>query len=320
MRRLHLRVSAALLVIAITAGCDSSSNRESGEATPGPPPASIDVTSDAPPEGHFYILLQGAAHAEYDVYQLRFAPRSLTRVTNTGRVSSVAACAQRLVVAAGRAEAGYSDHIEEVRNGSLAPLDGLGQTEGFTPSLNGSCQVAYGWPNRAVGPEPDGELRLWDPERRTVDTLFRTPAGGGIVGSTSWGPAGEIAALTFPPTPTGVSEPTRPAKLIIVRPDRSVVEVDPGITRPGLLAWGRSWMALSDEDQRSTVFLDPTTRQRAALPEWRPLTWSPDGTRLLVIDSATEKRLGIVAESGLTAVRQVAVVNRTIGGAVWLPD
>lgn len=319
MRRMYLRVSAALSVVAIAAGCFASSSRKSDEATPGPPPASLDVTSDAPPEGRFYVLLQGNSYGEYDVYQLRFSPRSLTRVTNTGRVSSVAACAERVIVAAGRAEVGYSDHIEEVRDGSLAPLDGLGQTEGFTSSLNEDCRVAYGWPNRAVGPEPDGELRLWDPERRTVDTLFRTPAGGGIVGSTSWGPAGEIAALTFPPTPTG-AEPARPAKPIVVRPDRSVVEVDPGITRPGILTWGRTWMALSDEDQRSTVFLDPTTRRRSALPQWRPLAWSPDRTRLLVIDSATEKRLGIVAESGLTSVQEVAVLNRAVGGAVWLPS
>lgn len=325
MRRPQVRLSAALFVIVTTAGCFASTG-ESGEAIPAvtePPPASLDVTSDGPPEGRFYILLQGANPADYDLYELRFSPGAVTRITTIQRVSSVGACPSRVVVAAGQAEVGYSDHIQEVQGRRLVPLDGLGLTEGFTPSLGPDCRVAYGWPDRTIGPNAVGELRVWDPQRREGATLYRAQPGDGIVASAAWGPNGKIAALRLAPPRADPGAPQadgRPAAIVVMPPDGPVTELDPAVAHPGLLEWGKTWMALSDEDQRSTVFYDPATRQRVVLPGWRPLAWSPDGTRLLVSDSATEQQLGIVEESNLTSVREVGVLNRAVGGGVWLAD
>lgn len=323
MRRPLVRLCGALFAAATAAGCFAST-QESSEPVPPPtepPPASLEVTTNTPPEGLFYLLLQGATVNDYDLYELRFAARSVTRITSVGRVSAVGACAERIVVAAAQEEVGYSDHIQEIQGKELLPLAGLGLTEGFTPSLGTDCRVAYGWPDRSVDP-PVGELRVWDPRHGEAVARYRAQPGDGLVASTAWGPGGEIAGVrTAPPDPDGDGPQAasgRAAAIIVVRSDGSVQELDPGIGQPGILVWGVNWMAISDAGPRTTVFFNHGTGERKVLPGWRPIDWSPDGRTLLVHDFASERRLGLVDESDLATVREVGVLNRAVGGGVWL--
>jgi hypothetical protein len=79
-------------------------------------------------------------------------------------------------------------------------------------------------------------------------------------------------------------------------------------------------MAISDESNDRTVFLNPDSGARAELAGWLPLAWSPDGQHLMVTDPGTRRTLGVVDASTLNRAR---VVGRTKKAAfydlVWLP-
>jgi hypothetical protein len=80
-------------------------------------------------------------------------------------------------------------------------------------------------------------------------------------------------------------------------------------------------MAISDEVNHKTVFLDPDSAARSELPGWFPLAWSPDGKRLVVTDATDRKTLGLVDAANLTKARAVGhTKNVAFVDLLWLPE
>jgi hypothetical protein len=263
-------------------------------------------------------VIGGETSNDNRLYELRFVPPSLRLLTETPRVSSVGACRDRIVVAAGQPEVGFSDHLQQLRDGSLVPVDGLGAPPGFTPELDRDCQLAYTWVDR----ETDShvfELRVWQAKDGSARTLYRGQPGDGPLVNPDWGPNGEIVVVRQAPETTTQSSQKagRPAGLIIVRPDGSKFEVPVGEHVVGL-SWGKRWIAVMDE-QEGTVFLDPKGDRRTVLKGWYPLTWSPEGDQLLVHDAATHRTLGVVDAADLAAVKKVGTVTGPVWDVDWLP-
>lgn len=78
-------------------------------------------------------------------------------------------------------------------------------------------------------------------------------------------------------------------------------------------------MAIAKLD-RGIVFLHPDTGERHELEGWLPLSWSPDGMRLLVADAKERKTIGLVELPDLTAVRELGTTSQVaVFDVVWLP-
>jgi len=322
-----MRRPAALVAAAATlvlGGCQAPVTGESREGAVPLAVKSGPVTFTAEPgpklEGRFYAIVGGETSNDNRLYELGFSPPAIRLLTETARVSSVGACDGRVVVAAGQPEVGFSDHIQELRNRQLVPLDGLGSTAGFQPELDPECRVAYTWLDRATDALV-GELRVWDPAQKVGRTLYRAQPGDAPLISPDWGPRGEVAAVRLDPKQAGPlpegTPPGRPAAIIVVHPDGSVSEIDLG-GDPGALAWGKKWMAVHEEEQ-GTIFVDPASGARSVLPRWRPVAWSPDGDQLLVKDAATRRILGLVDASDLSSVQEVGRVSGPVFDVDWLP-
>jgi hypothetical protein len=79
-------------------------------------------------------------------------------------------------------------------------------------------------------------------------------------------------------------------------------------------------MAISDETNHQTVFLDPDSGQRQELAGWVPLAWSPDGQQLIVADAAERKALAVVDAATLGNVEPLGrTKSNQFQSFVWLP-
>lgn len=312
---------AVAFAILALAGCQATVKTESRQATPVTlsPQATFAATPGEKPEGRLYAVIGDESGRDGQLYDLRFSPSSLELLAPTKRVSAVGACTGRVVVAAGQQEVGFTDHLQELRDGQFVPLDGLGSLQAFSPRLGSDCRVAYTWVDRSVTPLV-GELRIWDPSAKTGKTVYRGRPGDGPLATTDWGPDGAVAALRLPaaqagPLPPGTSG--HPPAVVVVHPDGSGSEI--GLSGdPGLFSWGKRWMAVMDEAQQATVFIDPATNNHQVLRDWRPVVWSPDGERLLVKDAKTRMTLGIVEASNLTTVKEIGRISNPLLDADWL--
>ena len=282
-------------------------------------PATLTAEPGIKPDGRFYTVIGGETSNDNRLYELRFTPPSLALLTQTPRVSSVSACPNKVVVAAGQPEVGYSDHLQELHDADLGPVDGFGVQPGFTPELDERCRIAYTWVDRDAESLID-ELRLWDPAEKVPKTLYRGKAGDGPLVNPDWGPDGQVAVVRQAPSPTAQSPQAsggRPPAVIIVRPDGSHSEVTVAGNAFGL-AWGKKWLAVMDEPE-GTVFVDAAGARRADIKGWYPLTWSPDGNQLLLHDAATRRTLGVVDAADLGTVKPVGRVSGPVWDADWLP-
>lgn len=307
------------------AGCQATVRTGSREATPlkvTSETASFEAIPGEKPEGRLYVVIGDESGRDGQLYDLRFSPPSIERLAPTKRVSAVGACADRVVVAAGQEEVGFSDHLQELRTGKLVPLDGLGPLQAFSPRLADDCRVAYTLVDRSATPLV-GELRIWDPIHKSGKTLYRARPGDGPLATTDWGPDGAVAAVRLRPDQSGdrpAGTPSgRPPAVVVVRPDGSISEI--GLSGdPGLFTWGKRWMAVMDEEQQAIVFIDPATNDHQILRDWRPVVWSPGGDRLLVKDARTRMTLGIVETSdpSASAVKEVGRLSGPLLDADWL--
>ena len=321
--RTHLALAAAVLGLG---GCQATVTSDSREAVPlevTSGPATFTAEPGPKPAGRFYAVIGGDTSNDNRLYELRFSPPDLRLLNETRRVSSVGACPNRVVVAAGQPEVGYSDHLQELRGDELGPLEGLGLQAGFNPELDQRCRAAYTWVDRDTE-LLDYELRVWEPGQKTARTWFRTRPGDGSLISPDWGPDGEVAVVRLDPKHSGQrpagTPPGPPAAVIVVRPDGSSSEIALG-GDPGVLSWGTRWLAVMERTTgtEGTIFIDPETGARSVLKGWHPLAWSPGGDQLPVNDATEGGTVGIVEATDLSSVKAVGRMSGPVYDIVWLP-
>lgn len=110
--------------------------------------------------------------------------------------------------------------------------------------------------------------------------------------------------------------------IVIIAADGSKRTIPSPVSGFGTLQWGASKsIAMSDEANGKTVFLDPDTGARSELAGWFPLAWSPNGQRLIVTDTVDRKTLGLVESGDLTKARVVGhAKNVAFFDLLWLPE
>jgi hypothetical protein len=300
----------ALAFIAAVGACDSGSGQEPGQEAERTPTTTI--PEGTPPVGRF-LAVAGEQSLDAGLYEIRFAPLRLERLTETSRMGAVSACASAVVVAAAQQEVGFSDTLQMLRAGKLVPFEGLGDAKGSAPALTSDCRMAYKAVDR-TDPALIDRLHIWDPDART-DTVVHS--SGELLGLDR-GPNGQVSVIEGVRGDPG--QPVAATAIIIISADRTVRSIPAPAPDLGVLRWAASSrMAIGRNDAKSTLFLDPETGARSELPGWRPLAWSPDGTELLVADSAEYRTLGIVQSTDLSTVRALGRVEVGVYDLAWLP-
>jgi hypothetical protein len=314
-------VACAVLAVAGCRGNAATDAQQAKSTGLGSGGVSFASVSGPKPEGRFFAVMSPGGTNDDQLYELRFSPPQLRRLSPTRRVSAVAACQSRVVVTTGQEDAEASDSLQELQGDDFAPLEGLGLVAAVGPAVSPDCRVAYTFVEGS-GPMTAAELRTWDPVRKRGKTLYRTrPAEGQLLGA-SWGPNGEVAVLRLPseaPESPGGRQAGkgRPAAVVVVRPNGSSFEIDPGTLDPVGLVWGRSMMAIRDGEAR-TILLSPTDGKRVTVDSWRPLSWSPAGDTLLVNDAATGRILGLL-DPDRASVEEIGRLTGPVFDADWLP-
>lgn len=302
----NLAVAGVLL-----AGCDSGdgSTRQGQENATS---TTIVVPEGDPPAGRF-LALAGEESLDAGLFELRFAPLRLDRLTPTGRVGAVSACAQQVIVAAAQQEVQFADTVQSFRGGKLGPVEGLGNPKGSSPTMTADCRMAYVAVDRTT-PDNVFRLHLWDPKART-DTVIHS---AGQLGGFDFGPDGQVAAIET--TKSGPGQEAASTAIVIVTLGQAPRSIPAPATDLGVLRWGAAArMAIGRSDAKTILFLDPETGERSELPGWYPLGWSPDGSELLVSDAADYKTLGLISVSDLSKVRTLGRVEVGVYDLAWLP-
>ncbi|HEV8625124.1 MAG TPA: hypothetical protein VG034_11760 [Acidimicrobiia bacterium] len=212
----------------------------------------------------------------------------------------------------------FQNALRRFQDKTTVQIDGLGDARGALAAVASDCRVLYQRLDRGTTP-PTGHLMVFDPATKNVKELYAARNPQTALGIADWGPDGRVAL--FEGTAETEGHPTMTTGIVVISPDGSKRTLPPPVTDFGALQWRTSkWMALSDEANRKTVFLDPDSGARTDLADWYPLAWSPDGQRLMVTDAPTRMTLGLVDAADLTKARVVGHARKAaFFNLLWLP-
>lgn len=282
---------------------------------------SDDVITARPPDpalkGRFFASA-GESESLSDLYEVQFTPLRLYKRTTTGRVFGMGGCATDLIVTVADKSVGFRDELRSFSDDKFLPVEGLTDPSGALPAVAPDCRMLFLRLDKANDP-PTDRLLVFDPQtRQTTELRTAAFAENKALGVPVWGPGGEVAVFEGTVPKSGV--PAVATGIVVISPDGSERTIDPPVPDFGTLAWAPSqWMAISNPG-KGTVFLNPGTGEKQELPGWLPLTWSPDGMRLLVAEAKQRKTIGLVELSGLTAVRELGTTSEMgVFDVVWLP-
>lgn len=267
-----VRVFLALALSLATAACGENADAGGGPAVDAPPLHSFDVYAIGSADGN--IL-------EADLYGISLNPLRAHRVTEGKRISWISADSDTVVVAAGDQQIDKLGYIQE--DGQIGPIPGLGRPAAYSPVIQPDGTIRY----EDDGPGDDVITRYmsYDPDTSRTTVLFRTTRDMNLVGTSPEGRFLEVIHNDAGPDAVA---------LVSKSGDRRVFTVGKRIEGPipgkDLIAIGSLGSPDPNAPATATIILDPTNGKTRSVDGWAPLTWTPDGTKLLVV-RAGETRL-----------------------------
>jgi hypothetical protein len=307
------RLVASLLFVVVASAGLGGCSRSKGEAIVAKP-------LDPALSGRFYATA-GPGESQSDLYEAQFHPDRLFlfQLTKTGRTFGVDGCDSALTVDVAGQDVDFQDALRRFETGAILGIDGLDDARAALMSVAPDCRVLYLRLDRSTTP-PTGRLMVFDPVAKNAQELHAAASPEFALGIADWGPSGRVAV--FEGTAATEGHPSVATGIVVIAPDGSKRTIAPPVAGFGTLQWGASkWMAISDEVNRKTVFIDPDSGARAELAGWFPLAWSPDGQRLIVTDAPDRKTLGLVDSADLTKARVVGHAKKAaFFDLLWLPE
>lgn len=267
--------------------------------------------------GRFFASA-GEGEAARDLYEVQFNPLRLYRRSESGRVFTLGGCATDLVATIADKSVGFRDELRSYDGEQFTTIEGLTDPAGALPAVAADCRLLFNRLDRTNDP-PTSRIMVFDPEAKTSSELRAAAfADNKLLGVPTWGPSGQVAV--FEGTVAKDNVPAVATGIVVISADGSERTIESPVRDLGVMAWGPSpWMAIANADL-GTVFLNPETGERAELAGWLPLTWSPDGQRLLVADAKERKTIGLVELPNFQAVRTLGATSEAaIFDVVWLP-
>lgn len=181
----------------------------------------------------------------------------------------------------------------------------------FSPSLSDDGRLAYVRLREAVGRPNEFSVVVRDLASGEERTLYQqSPAA---LGDPAWGPASLLAVVETD------APGYRQTRIVLVGADGAVRKVELGErSSTGLVGSQRAAQLVvrGNGPPPGGFLLDPGSGRRDPLPPgWLPLTWSPDGSSLLV---ASGRRLGLIQPPDLARVDEVGTFPEPVWQADWV--
>ncbi len=291
----------SLLVIAVMATLAASCSSEAA-----PPKQTATVL--LPDRGTLYLGAGPTVSAE-DLYRIRGDGRS-----GPERITAMPAGRNLSVLTAGSGQVIVSEASEgtdKVARLVGNRLERLIDDRAFTPSLSDDGRLAYIRLREAVGRPNEDFVVVRDLASGEERTLYQHT--GGSLSYPAWGPA-SLLAVVEKDGPT-----LRQTRIVLISADGTVRKVELGDRASTGLAGSQRAAHLvvrGNGPPPSQFLLDPGSGRRDPLPSgWLPLTWSPDGSSLLV---AKGRRLGLIRPPDLAAVDEVGTFPVPVWQADWV--
>jgi hypothetical protein len=293
---------AAVVLAAATAGCSGGHERASRSVDP----ATTAYNTSAPlpsstvhklPHGAFYILwgVVGAADNLWEVTPSG-QERQLTHNPRGYEVDSFAASKAGIILS----DAIYGADLIGRWTGHgvvwMPPWHAKGKSvRGFAPDIRSNGQITYLTPSNAIW--------LRQSFSGAARVIYRYPSTFNP-GSPVFGPAGQIAIL-----PSSSLAEGQKASMLVISAKGTVHTLATGIATYGYPAvWGQNAPALAVPRAQGREELFFSDGKREELPTgWKALSWSPDGSRLLVISDTS---LGLWSTARPSDVSVIGRVNR----------
>lgn len=292
-----LRRLLLVLVAVVSVSCSSEA------ATPKPP------TTVLLPDGGTLYVGAGPSGFAQDLYRIRgdgrTAPEQVTALPPGRNLSVLTAGSGQVIVS--EATEGTDKIARLVGN----RLERLIDDRVFTPSLSDDGRLAYVRLREAVGQPNVDFVVVRDLASSEERNLYQHT--GGSLSYPAWAP-GSLLAVVEKDGPT-----LRQARIVLIGADGTVRKVELGErASTGLVGSQRAphLVVRGNGPPPSQFLLDPALGHRDPLPPgWVPLTWSPDGSSLLV---ANGRRLGLIRPPDLARVDEVGNFPQPVWQADWV--
>jgi hypothetical protein len=258
-----------------------------GSGSPSPAAPTPTRTATGRDLASYDLFMTGSAQkesADSELFGIRFNPFRIDRITTNKRIETFGADDQHLVAAT---REGQVDQLSEVTgSGELAPIPGLGQVRGSSPSLRDG-RLYY---RNAEGDAATGEYGYfsWDFARETSAQLFNTPKDERPIPA----PGGRFV---FARADKGGKEQ------LVVRDGKGELSHFPLPVEVDADRVGRDYAALTTAAGAKglpdgLILVNLASGKTARAPGVLVFCWSPDGTRLLAgrLTAAEETQLVLV--------------------------
>lgn len=269
-----------LSFLAVVAGCGGDGDGDGG--TEVRPVAQID--SDAPPLHSFDVYglaSDSGSELRADVYGITLSPLRAYRLTAIERVSWLSAGQDTVVVAAG------DEQIDKLGliagDGAIAPIPGLGRPAAYSPEIQADGTIRY--EDSGPGEAIISRYMSYDPTTRKSRVLYSTKNGDLNI----------VAAAPDRGFLAVVQADEIDDQVLLMQTDgtRKAFTIAPRISSP---ASGKSLISVGvygspdiDAPVTDTALLNPQTGKVRVIEGWAPLSWTPDGTKLLVVRAADSR-------------------------------
>lgn len=267
-------------------------------------------------------LLAGANQFFGSVYAWRLGSATTRRVTSSPVEFNWISGSPR-GIALGGASAGQEMYV--YRRGTLREVKAAGHAlRGVTPSLSSTGSFGYTaskYANRHAS-QPTAFDIVTRPAafRGRTTTIFighsRPPGYHAFVIGPSWNPDGTRVAITKTTDNGG------PTTVVIANASGNVIRrLNAPVNSGGPIEWSpvNAWAAaVSTARAHKAVFINTrTSRTREILAGWRPMCWSPNGSRVL---AASGTRLGLISLAHPRRVQTIQTPSfASFFGCYWPP-
>lgn len=277
MRTRTTAVVSTMVVLALATGLGSCG----GDSDSGVPTA---MSSEAPALHNFDIYAIASAEAnelQADVYGLTVNPLRAVRLTTDKRVSWISADEDTVVLAAADEQIDKLGYLLD--GGAIGPLGDLGRLVAYSPELQPDGTIRY--QDDGAGKASISRYMAYDPRTDRARVLFKSTKDLNVVAAM---PGRKFLEVIH--RDTAVDQ----VAVTTLRGGRRVFPIADRIASPiagkKLVAVAAFTAADVNLPADATVILDPLTGKVGTVNGWAPLSWTPDGTKLLVV-RAGETRL-----------------------------
>ncbi|MGQ0468107.1 MAG: hypothetical protein ACT4QG_22665 [Sporichthyaceae bacterium] len=272
----------------------------------------------AAPVGSFELYVLASAENDRlfaDVYAITMNPLAVHRLTAGKRVSTMDATTDRVVVAAADGDVDRLGYVAD--GGQIVDIPGLGRPPGYRPRHD-EGRILY------------SDFVLSGSKKTEINRFFSFDPATGKRTTLLSSRKDLFGPLPLPGKLVGYATEERGAPRLLIKDGKREVRSFDLSADTGDLFAGKRWLAVKlrkdvggfDSQSVGLDLLDPKTGETRHVDGWQPITWTPDGTRLLArrVGSTTDSELALLDPDRLQTAPETlgTIPNLAIYSGAWV--